>query len=119
MGTLVVFIALALRMTEKQRTHTERERLNRKEMQGEAHPKSTFPPRKVTIPAAGMPDDGHPSTGVYPSSLSGEARFSANRRSPGNRETLEDHTLATHPVGQHRSSAPGSVAGEREPLLTA
>ena len=112
MGTLVVFGALALRMTEKQRTAADRERHNRKDTQGEVSPKGAFPPRRLTIPAAGMPEDGAPS------SCSGEVRYhnASSRRTPGasNREP-GDHTLATHPVGPHRSSTPGGVPGDREP----
>ena len=113
MGTLVVFGALALRMTEKQRTAAERERHSRKEMHGESSPKSAFPPRKLTIPAAGLPDDG-------PSSCTGELRYhnASSRRTPGHRDPA-DATLATHPVGPNRSSAPSSISGDREPLLTA
>jgi hypothetical protein len=114
LGTFVVFIALALRMREKRRAHADREKLqrqNRKEMQGEQSPK-TFSPRQLTIPASEGSDDG------YPSNLTVESWLRHNRRSPSNRDVLQskDHALLTHPVG--RSSAPGSVVGDREPLLT-
>jgi hypothetical protein len=117
-GTFVVFAALALRMREKRRTHTEKERLqrqNRKEMQGDCSPKA-FPPRKVTIPASEGPIDD------FPSSVAGESWLRndfSNRRSPGNRDVSQqkDHTLVAQPVGPQRSGATGGVPGEREPLL--
>jgi hypothetical protein len=96
LGTAVVFGALAMRMSEKQRHAGERERA-RKEMSADS-PKAEFQ-YNITIPAANV-----------------EPRIHSTRRSPGMAHGFrrsEDNTLATRPVEVIRATTPTAEPRDR------